>query len=394
MQYAKKYKKLLLIIPIILLITACIGSYFLYSNLRTTEAREKETQKQLQAIRQKLSQTTNDYELLRNTDQIIRNKKLEEENENIKKTYKDAVVTYEELIKLKESTNKTAPLDENYAKALTLLSDRNYASSSALLSQLKKDIKKKQDEIAASFKIRANVATNNIAPTGGTSSQKVETPYGTFMATLIAGDLNTTRVVVDTASDSDCARDCPVMSVGEFASRSGAFAAINGPYFCPAEYLSCVDKKGSFDTLIMNKNKTYFNSANNVYSSVPAVIFTGNTARFVARSSEWGRDTGVDAVIAGQPLLVHNGEVVFGGDSDPKKGSRGTRDFIGASGNTVYFGVVHNVTTAEMAHVIKTLGIQNAINLDGGGSVALWSNGRYLAGPGRKEPFAILMVRK
>jgi hypothetical protein len=143
----------------------------------------------------------------------------------------------------------------------------------------------------------------------------------------------------------------------------------------------------------MNKNKIYFNSDNNVYSTVPAVIFTGNSARFVGASQEWGRDTGVDSVLANQPLLLSSGNITFGGGSDPKQGSRGSRSFVGTTGSTAYIGVVHNATVAEVAIVLQKMGIQNALNLDSGGSTALWSGG-YKVGPGRNLPNVLLFVRK
>lgn len=143
----------------------------------------------------------------------------------------------------------------------------------------------------------------------------------------------------------------------------------------------------------MNKKKYYFNSGNNVYSTVPAAVFSGSSARFVTQSLEWGRDTGVDAVIANQPLLVFNSNVAFGGNSDPKQGSKGGRSFIGATGSTAYIGVVHNSTVAEAALVLQSLGLDNALNLDDGGSTALWYDG-YKAGPGRNIPNAVLFVKK
>ena len=60
----------------------------------------------------------------------------------------------------------------------------------------------------------------------------------------------------------------------------------------------------------------------------------------------------------------------------------------------MYIGVVHNATVAEVAHVLKTLGLDGALNLDSGGSTALWYNGRYIDGPGRNIPDAILFLRK
>ena len=97
----------------------------------------------------------------------------------------------------------------------------------------------------------------------------------------------------------------------------------------------------------MYKNKVYFNSANNVYSNVPAAIFSGNSARYVGASSQWGRDTGVDAVIANQPLLVSGGNVVFGGDDEVKRAGAGNRSFVGSSGSTAYIGVVYNANAAQ-----------------------------------------------
>jgi exopolysaccharide biosynthesis protein len=205
--------------------------------------------------------------------------------------------------------------------------------------------------------------------------------------------MGSTRVIVDTATDGDCRDNCSVLSLGDYVSRNGAFAGINGSYFCPADYPSCSGKSNTFDTLAMNKNKKYINADNNVYSTVPAVIFQSGSMRFVGQSLEWGRDTGVDGVLANQPLLLSGGNVVFTGGSDPKQGSKGSRSFVGNKGSTAYIGVVRNVTVAEMAHVLKTLGLENALNLDSGGSTALWSGG-YKAGPGRNIPNAVLFIRK
>jgi hypothetical protein len=183
------------------------------------------------------------------------------------------------------------------------------------------------------------------------------------------------------------------MSLGEYVSRTGAYAGINGSFFCPASYESCAGKTNSFDTLLMNKDKKYFNSDNNVYSTVPAAIFSAGNARFVSQTLEWGRDTSVDAVIANYPMLVQGGSIAFGGSSDAKITSRGYRGFIGNSGSTVYIGFVHNATTEEAAYALKALGLENALGLDQGGSTALWHGG-YKLGPGRGLPNAILFVSR
>ncbi len=340
-----------------------------------------------------LQNTLSELEKVKSEDQYLKNKELEEEIKNINEGYKNVVSIYEDLLDFKSISKNTQDYDKLFAESLNLLAQRNYASASTKITSLSQKIKEETQKITSSFQIPENIASSNTPPSSGYSRQRVQTEIGSFMVSIVAADLNSTRVIVDTASDSDCHDNCPVLALADYISRNGAFAGVNGSYFCPASYPSCAGKTNSFDTLLMNKNKTYFNSDNNVYSNVPAVIFSGNSARFITRSLEWGRDTGVDAVIANQPLLVLNGSITFGGDDDPKKGSKGNRSFIGATGSTVYIGVVHNATVAESARVLHAMGIQNALNLDNGGSTALWSGG-YKVGPGRNIPNALLFIRK
>lgn len=335
------------------------------------------------SIQQQLDTKIAEFDFYKNTDQVLLNQKLIAEIKSLKTAFAQVVADYELLIDLKGDKKTFSKVDATYALALTQLSAENYASASATLKDLEAEIKKESAAAAAFIPVSAK------SPSG----QTVHTQNGDFTVNLISADLKTTKVIVDTASDHDCTDNCPVMSLASFAQRSGAFAAINGPYFCPASYPACAAKKNSFDTLMMNKSKTYFNSDNNVYSTVPAAIFS-TTSRFVAQSLSWGRDTSVDSVIAGQPLLVFNGTSQFNGDGDPKKSGKGSRAFIGATDSTVYIGIVYNATVADAAQAIAALGIKNAINLDSGGSTALWQNNHYLAGPGRDLPFGILLVKR
>jgi hypothetical protein len=352
-----------------------------------------ETIKQRSTLQAQVASISGELSKLKNEDQYQRNEKLQGDIRQIETVYAQAVAGYEDLLRLKDNTDKTAVYDEAFADILTRLADRDYEKAMTNLRKLRADIAAEQAKIAAAFTIPANVTVSNNAPGNGYSRQSVTSEAGTNLVDIIAGELGTTRVIVDTASDGTCAKDCPVLSLGDYVSRSGAYAGVNGSYFCPADYPSCAEKKNSFDTLLMNKNKVYFNSDNNKYSIVPAVIFGGSYVRFVGQSLEWGRDTGIDSMIANQPLLLSGGNITFGGNEDPKMGSIGSRGFVANKGNTVYIGVVHNVSVAGMARVLKALGMENALNLDSGGSVALWSGG-YKVGPGRNIPNAILFVRK
>lgn len=327
-------------------------------------------------------------------DQFVKNKNLEEEIKNINATFNQSLSAYEALSDLQLVAKDTSTEKTLFARILRLLSERNYATASTEIASLSAKIKLTQEKIiAASTPPVANVSVNNSVPGSGYSRQKVQTSAGDFIVDIVAGNLATTKVVIDTASDETCTSNCPALPLADYVARSGAYAGINGTYFCPADYPSCASKQNSFDLLVMNKNKHYLNSDNNVYSTNPAAIFGNDWVRFVGAAQEWGRDTSVNGVISNFPLLVSGGNVVFGGNSDPKQGSRGNRSFVASQGSTVFIGVVHNVSVAESAIVLKTMGLENALNLDSGGSTALWFSG-YKIGPGRNIPNAVLFVGK
>lgn len=348
---------------------------------------------------QKLNETINSINIeidrLKNEDLRKTNNEIRAEIERLKNTFKTAVVAYEAMLNLQDRGSKITTEESKFASVLNFLAKDDLASAQKTIDELNAEINKEKARLAAlvTVPIAANVPEIKEAPSSGYRRQKVVIDGVSFLVDVVSADLNSTRVIVDTASDSTCKNDCPVLPLATYVSRSGAYAGINGTYFCPESYPSCADKKNSFDTLVMNKNKVYFNSDNNVYSTVPVAVFSGNSARFIGQSSGWGRDTGVDAVIANRPLLVSGGNVAFGGGGEEKEGAKGNRSFLGASGNTGYIGVVRSATVAEAAKVVQTMGIKDAINLDNGGSTALWSGG-YKVGPGRNLPNVVLFVRK
>lgn len=384
-----------IVLALLLVIGIAALGYLLWTETQLLEFAHKSNinlSKQYSALNIQFASAEARIHLLESEDQKVRNDKLASEVASIKTEYKKAVEAYESIVKLRESNTKTTALDPLLAESLTFLAELNYSSASATLAKLGGEIAKLNTPSQVAVPVSAPLDSN--PPTSGFKQQAVDVNGSRFLVDIIAGDLNSTKVVVATASEGDCADNCPVDSLGSFVAKAGGYAGINGPYFCPETYPSCAGKKNSFDTLLMNMNKTYFNSSNNVYSSVPAAIFSAGSARFVGASSEWGRDTGVDSVIAAQPMLLSGGEIRFGGDSEVKRASRGNRSFIASKGSTAYIGVVHNANVAEVALVLKAMGIDNALNLDSGGSTALFVNGRYIAGPGRNTPFGIVFASR
>ncbi len=377
-------KAVLIIFTFCLLIMISLGIYILFQNQKVNSFVNKS-----RVLSEKLEKTQKSLTALQSEDQIAKNKKLEDEINSIHSEYKKALNSYEGILDLKIKTDNTSEIDKLFAQSLDYLSQRNYASASSTIASLNKLIDKQTAQIATSpvSEQPQNVTPNNTPPGSGFSRQAVNTGNGSFTVDIVAADLSSTRVIVDTASDSDCNNDCPVLPLASYIARNGAFAGINGSYFCPSSYPSCAGKTNSFDLLVMNKNKYYFNSGNNVYSTNPAVIFQSGSIRFVGQALQWGRDTSPDGVLSNYPLLLSGGNVVGSG------GAKGAKDFVGNKGNTVYIGVVKNATFAEAAEVLKAMGLDNAMNLDEGGSTALWAGG-YKDGPGRDIPNAILFIRK
>lgn len=385
--FSSKIAKLLFVA--LLLGSIGYGGYTQYQNV--------ELKKQQEQNLEKIASISAELEKIQNEDPYKTNRELKKEIDEIQKTFAQAVTVYEDLLDLENPPKNIKNLDVLFANILTSLGKRDYQGAGKIINDLTVKIREEEARLAAAAAtaIPANVPASNAAPSSGAySRQKVVAPdAGEFLVDIIAGDLSSTRVIVDTASDSDCANNCPVLPLGTYAARRGAYAGVNGSYFCPATYPTCAGKTNSFDLLLMNVNKVWFNSANNVYSTNPGVVFEGSRANFVGAVSSVGRDTGIDGMISNYPLLMHSGNVTFGGDDDPKKGSLGNRSFVARKGNTVYIGVVRNATVAQAARVMKAMGMEDALNLDDGGSTALWYGG-YKVGPGRDLPNVILFVKK
>jgi hypothetical protein len=125
----------------------------------------------------------------------------------------------------------------------------------------------------------------------------------------------------------------------------------------------------------------------------PGVIFSSGSVRFVSQVSQWGRDTGIDSMLSNFPLLVSGNSVTFHGDGNPQLSIKSNRSFVANRGSTVYIGIVHSASVAESAQVLQAMGMSNALNLDSGGSTALWFGG-YKAGPGRALPNVILFTQR
>lgn len=230
------------------------------------------------------------------------------------------------------------------------------------------------------------------APAGtGYSKITIATQRGNFTISLVSIDMNAAKMITDTASDSDCPGDCPTIALSDFVARNAGFAGIHGTYFCPADYADCAGKKNSFDFPVYNSRLgKWINAGNLFWNNRSLIYWDGGGMHFMRNANSFGG--GLSAGVTNHPGLLEGGNVIadqFG--LSEKQMAKGTKGGIGIRGNIVYLVVASGVDMLDFANIFKSLGASEALNLDGGGSVALWFGG-YKVGPGRALPNAIIFA--
>ncbi len=227
----------------------------------------------------------------------------------------------------------------------------------------------------------------------GYTQQTVSTPVGQFSAHVIKERLSDVSVKTLTANAIDCFSACPAKPLAQYAAETGAYAALHGTYFCPPDYAPCADKVNSFDYAVWNSTLSRWINPRALVGTNSMMAFSGKTPRYFQRMNSYDR-SGVSAAISNYPTLVLGGSVV---DSTSEQSAvqmqRGTRGAIGADSTFVYLVIVSSASVTESAYVMRALGARDALNLDGGGSAAMWIGGSYKVGPGRQLPNAIVLTK-
>ena len=114
------------------------------------------------------------------------------------------------------------------------------------------------------------------------------------------------------------------------------------------------------------------------------MVFRGGSAQFYSCASCAGAPSDITGGIVNYPSLLSGGQILV---SD---GTKGTRGGIGFGGGKLFLVIARNSSYLDLANIFKSLGATDALNLDGGGSSALY-DGTYKAGPGRPLPNAVII---
>jgi hypothetical protein len=235
------------------------------------------------------------------------------------------------------------------------------------------------------------------SPTGY-STQSVPTPAGTFTTHLIKERLADVTVKTVTANASYCANNCPVEPLDQFATADHAYAAIHGTYLCPPDYAACAGKVNSYDYAVWNSDLGTWINKPALIGQNGLLIFNGKTPTYYRRAYVYGQgptaNLPITAGITMFMLLLQGGAILdISAEQTVKQQEREMKGSIGTDGTYIYLVITENASLVESQYVLQALGVQDALNLDGGGTSAMWINGQYTVGPGRLLPNAILLTK-
>lgn len=249
---------------------------------------------------------------------------------------------------------------------------------------------KKKAEAAAKKTVISAPVSNS--PGSGYSRITVNTERGNFVTSIILVDMGQVQAVTATGQDGNCDNGCVTKPLASYVSENSGFAGINGTYFCPPDYASCSGKVNSYDfPVYSSQHHKWINEDKLFWNSRGMMAWSGSSNWFCADAKSC--NPGVTAGIVNYPSLINNGNIVVEVNSLPNslKNVRGYRGAVGTNGNWLYLMAVRGATVPDVAYVMKALGIKNGLNLDGGGSMAMYYNGRYVLGPGRNLPNALVL---
>ena len=240
--------------------------------------------------------------------------------------------------------------------------------------------------------------TPTVPTTTGYSFLKVETARGTFSVHLIKERLSEVSVRTMTASVEQCRRDCAAKPLASYVAESGAFAAINGTYFCPPDYPACADMINTYEYAVFDSGRPQWVNLRGLFGQNALMTFIGSKATTYRRAPTYANGPAwkvpITAGISMFPLLLQDGAIV---DSEAQQSAsqlaRNTKGAIGVDGTFVFLAVTLGASLTETAAVLRALGVRDALNLDGGGSAAMVMDGAYKVGPGRELPNAIVLTR-
>ena len=235
------------------------------------------------------------------------------------------------------------------------------------------------------------------SPTGS-STLSVPTARGTFTTHLIKERRADVTVKTVTANASYCANNCPVKPLDQYVAADNAYAGIHGTYLCPPDYAACAGKVNSYDYAMYNSDLGIWINKPALIGQNGLAIFNGKTATYYRRAYVYAQgptaNGPITAGISMFMLLLQGGSILdTTAEQTAQQQEKGLKGSMGTDDVFIYLAIVENANLTDSQYVLQALGVRDALNLDGGGTAAMWIGGQYTVGPGRLLPNAVLLTK-
>jgi hypothetical protein len=258
--------------------------------------------------------------------------------------------------------------------------------------------------ITSSDLSQISISSNSPEPpfTESYTAQYLETAEGTFYVRMIRLHRDIYEMVTDTADSEDCEGGCSALPLSSYIEEHGAVAGIHGTYFCPPDYADCASVINSYYPPVYNTGlDKMINDDSIIYHNRPMIVeTTSGQLELFYRPDDFGdtladfessRGLTVSAAIGNWPSLIEfDLNIVADEPMEPAFSVLGTRGGIGWDDQYYYLVIASSATVQNLAAIFETLEVHEAMNLDGGGTAALYYEGAYKVGPGRELPNAIV----
>lgn len=234
-----------------------------------------------------------------------------------------------------------------------------------------------------------------VATHGGYNNVTVKLPRGTFPTHVIKERLSDVSLRTVTANTTDCVNNCPAQPLESYVTQYGAYAGMNGTYICPPDYAECAGKVNSYDYGVYNSYLGKWLNESHLIGQNSLMTYANRKLTFIRRSYVFAyAKTPVSAGVSMYPLLLVGGAIVdFSAELTDHQKILGTKGSLGTDGTYIYLVLVTNATVTDSAYLLQALGVTDALNLDGGGTAAMYIGGAYKVGPGRQLPNAVLLTK-
>jgi exopolysaccharide biosynthesis protein len=237
----------------------------------------------------------------------------------------------------------------------------------------------------------------------------IKTERGDFKVDVVRIDLKNPNLKIlslaaaDTCSGKSCAAD----NLANYVFKNKGFAGVNGSYFCASA--GCGKANYYFFPVYNSLTGVMINQDQLKYwTTGPIVAFDSENKFYYFKDSrefksvayfEESQGVKLQAALGNRPRLVENKmNVLIDWDLDNgQKVGKYWRNALGYKDDALdprrgelYLVIARQATVDDLAVIMKAMGMDYAINLDGGSSSALIYNGEYMLGPGRDVPNALV----